>query len=281
MEKNTSNPHIIRIKKALEMKNSSELRNHLYALKVDNSLSDLEFFDILGEIFNLKPKFFTEQLYKDIKKKIRKLNGDEGVKFMEHYLIKNCGLFSPKHIIDIIKEEYKKADPAKDLNWRLHLPSKISTIFSDLLSKKEYQHLSNSDFHFIVGEIYKLNPDFFIDLLYDDLMSSIDEISSGEMDHYLKENFNIIPESRTSKSETKKTSLKTKIILYVCVICSLILGLTATGLYINLAITLEGSYGQEVFLAQRALLIPIMFIVGFFLPLIAFPLGYVCDVCDA
>ena len=87
---------------------------------------------------------------------------------------------------------------------------------------------------------------------------------------------NEVPESLPSKSEKKKSSLKTKIILIACVICSLILGLMATGAYINLAITLEGHYGVESFLMERVMLIPLMFIVGFFVPLIAFPLSRVC-----
>jgi len=89
-----------------------------------------------------------------------------------------------------------------------------------------------------------------------------------------------IPKPQTSISKKDKYSLKTKIILIACVVCSSILGLTATGLYVNLAISLEGHVGVESFLIERASLIPLMFIVGFLVPLIAFPLTYVCRVIE-
>ena len=52
MEKNSSNRYIIWIKEALEMKKPprAEFRSYLHALQAENSLTNFEFFDVVGEI---------------------------------------------------------------------------------------------------------------------------------------------------------------------------------------------------------------------------------------
>ena len=99
MEKNTSNPHIIRIEKALEMKKSSELRNHLYALQIDNSLSDFEFFDVIGDIYRRAPVFFMLEIYPKIKSKFRKVYGNEGSRVMDKYILEKFGLDEGEQIL--------------------------------------------------------------------------------------------------------------------------------------------------------------------------------------
>jgi len=157
------------------------------------SLSDIEFYDIVGETYklnldyklNLKMLFYP--IYDALKNKIRKLYGDEKRLEMEQYLIKNFGLFGTEHILNKIKEEFEQA-PSNDLNV------KILTIFSDLLSKEEYQHLSDSDFNFIVRETFKLNPKFFIDSLYWDLRKRMEKENRLIMDKYIIEKYSLIDE---------------------------------------------------------------------------------------
>jgi len=99
MEKNSSNPHIIRIEKALSMSNSSELRNHLYALQIDNSLSDFEFFDVIGEIYQRKPTFFMLNIYPKIRHKFRKVYGNEGIQVMDKYILEKFCLDEGEQIL--------------------------------------------------------------------------------------------------------------------------------------------------------------------------------------
>ncbi|MBA7677066.1 hypothetical protein ES703_85314 [subsurface metagenome] len=163
------------------------------------SLADSEFYDIVGNTYqlnldyklNLKMLFYP--IYKDLIKKINKLYSDEKRLEMAQYLIKNFGLFSTEQILNQIKEEFKQT-PSKDLNLREFLSSKISIIFSDLLTKEEYQHLSGSDFNFIVGETFKLNPEFFMDSLYWDLRLRMEKKNRLIMDKYIIEKYSLIDE---------------------------------------------------------------------------------------
>ena len=163
------------------------------------SLSDVEFYDIVGETYklnldyklNLKLLFYP--IYNGLKKKIKKLYGKEKTVEMEQYLIKYYGLFGTDHILNKIKKEFEQTPP-KDLNLGEHLSLKILTIFSNLLSKEEYQDLSDSDFHFIVGETFKLNPEFFMDSLYRDLRKRMEKKNRLIMDKYIVEKYSLIDE---------------------------------------------------------------------------------------
>lgn len=80
-----------------------------------------------------------------------------------------------------------------------------------------------------------------------------------------------------TKPEVHKMDLKTKIIVVVCIICSLIAGLTAMGLYINYTIAAEGNYAvTERMLMDRAMIIPLAFFLGYIISIIAIPLFYIC-----
>jgi len=141
------------------------------------SLSDLEFYDIVGFTYKLNltkassilsEKFGSEgvlknayrlnlsisfyPLYKDLKKKIKKLYGDEKWLEMEQYLIKNYGLF---------QEGFELLNPEIDQNWKLYCDLKISATLSELFPKEEHQHLSGSEFFDIVGEAFKSDPEFY------------------------------------------------------------------------------------------------------------------------
>lgn len=87
MEKNTSNQYIIRIEKALEKRNVSELCNNLFDLHVDNSLSDFEFFDVIGDIYQQAPAFFMLKIYPKIRRKFGKIYRNEGMRVMDKYIL--------------------------------------------------------------------------------------------------------------------------------------------------------------------------------------------------
>ena len=163
------------------------------------SFSDFDFYDIVGYTYklNLDYKLNLEKLfypiYDALKKKIKKLYGAEKRLEMKQYLLKNFGLFSKEHILNRIIEEYERPRP-KESMWRLE--GIISPIFSDLISKEEYQHLSDSDFNFIVGETYKLNPKFFMDELYKDLRQILQNRNSLTMDKYIIENYCLLDGER-------------------------------------------------------------------------------------
>lgn len=59
----------------------------LYNLKINSSLSDNEFFDIVGEVFQLNPKFFKIALYSELRNNLIKIFGNEGIKMMDTYIL--------------------------------------------------------------------------------------------------------------------------------------------------------------------------------------------------
>ena len=188
------------LKKGLPSKKKI-LSSLLDLLKRDKypSLSDFEFYDIVGEIYelnldyNLNLNMLFYPIYNDLKKRIKKLFDDEKMLEMEQYLIKNFGLFGREHILNKIKEEFEQTS-LKDLNWEEYLSLKISAIFSDLLSKEDYQHLSDSDFNFIVGETFNLNPELFMDSLNRDLRKRMEKDNRFELDKYIIEKYVLIDE---------------------------------------------------------------------------------------
>ena len=93
MEKNTSNQYIIRIKNALERKKPSgvEIRDYLTTLQADKSLSTFEFFDVVGETYQLNPTFFMLSIYPKMRRKFGKIYKNEGMRVMDkHILEKFC-----------------------------------------------------------------------------------------------------------------------------------------------------------------------------------------------
>ena len=98
------------------------------------SLSDIEFYDIVGETYKLnldyklKLKMLFNPIYNALKKKIKKLYGDEKRLEMEQYLIKNFGLFGTEHMLNRIKEKFDKAE--RDEFFPL-----FSKIFLDVYAK--------------------------------------------------------------------------------------------------------------------------------------------------
>jgi len=81
--------------------NSSKILNTLLDLRSKaefQQLSDSEFFNIVGETFNLNPEFFMKELYKSFRKKMGKLIGDEKLKEMEKYILEKYYLHEGEQI---------------------------------------------------------------------------------------------------------------------------------------------------------------------------------------
>ncbi|MFX1322755.1 MAG: hypothetical protein ACFFAQ_14050, partial [Promethearchaeota archaeon] len=60
-------------------------------------------------------------------------------------------------IMSNIKEEITSPEPSS---------KQIITYLSDLRIKEEYQSITDSEFYDIVGETFKLNPEFFMNHIY-------------------------------------------------------------------------------------------------------------------
>jgi hypothetical protein len=167
-----------------------------------SSLSNLKFYNIIGEIFKLvlnnKLSFelLYEPLYKKIKKKIKILYGEKKTQEMEQFLIENFSLYGPKQILNRIEREFEKAEPSKEINWRLFLKTRILSYLNDVLTKEEYKSLSDSEFYEIVGELFKLNPDFFRDYLHEDFFTKFGKLrgmeKNTEMVVFLSKNYGYI-----------------------------------------------------------------------------------------
>jgi len=138
------------------------------------SLSDVEFYDIVGYTYklnldyklNLKISFYP--LYNDLKKKFRKLFGDEKWLEMEQHLIKNYGLF---------KEGFEPVDPSTNRNWKLYRDLKISAFLSELSSKEGHSY---SEYLDIVGEALKSNPEFYMENLDEEVRKRVKKLYGDE-----------------------------------------------------------------------------------------------------
>ena len=116
MEKIPSNRYRIKIKDALEMRNSSKLYNYLYDLHVDNSLSDFEFFDVIGAIYQRAPMFFMFSIYPKMRvkfSKFRKIFGNEGLQVMDKYILEKVGLDKEEQILFEFRGKISKKVPKK------------------------------------------------------------------------------------------------------------------------------------------------------------------------
>ncbi|MHA1234983.1 MAG: hypothetical protein ACTSO6_06720 [Promethearchaeota archaeon] len=126
MEKNSSNRYIIKIEKALEELRSSskkslfskrkiigELRNNVFTLQTTNSLSDLEFFDVIGEIYRREPVFFMLWIYPKMRDKFRKVYGNEGLQVMDKHILEKFCLDEGEQIIHEFNGTLKLKAPKK------------------------------------------------------------------------------------------------------------------------------------------------------------------------
>ena len=92
-------------------------------------------------------------------------------------------------IMSNIKEELANPEPSS---------KQIITYLSDLRIKEEYQSLSDSEFYDIFGEIFKLNPEFFMKHIYQEMRilqtrgrKLYEKINIREMEKYIIERFSL------------------------------------------------------------------------------------------
>ena len=115
IETNTPNQVLDRIKKALKMRKPSiaEILSYLYILQSTNSLSNFEFFDIIGQTFQLSPKFFMLSIYPNIRGKFRKIYGDEEMQVMNKNILEKFCLDEGEQLIYELNEVIRKKVPKK------------------------------------------------------------------------------------------------------------------------------------------------------------------------
>ena len=87
-------------------------------------------------------------------------------------------------ILDILKEELQRPKPVS---------SKILNTLLDLRRKAEFQQLSDSDFFNIVGETFKIKPEFFMKKLYKSFRNKMGKLIGDEklkeMERYILEKY--------------------------------------------------------------------------------------------
>lgn len=175
MDKNISNRYIIWIRKALLMRKPSgvEIRGSLYALQAENSLSNFEFFDVIGEIYQRKPVFFMLSIYPKIRHKFGKVFGNEGLQVMDKYILEKFCLKKGEQIIHEFKGTIKKKIPqkymAKVVNGTIYVTNR-RIIAQGSLVFESHQSTGEAKFGYIFGSkpcygylfpiknLYKLTP---------------------------------------------------------------------------------------------------------------------------
>ena len=120
-------------------RSAKRILKSLYSLRTQEKfqqLTDSEFFDIVGEVFNLNPDFFMKELYKTFRNKMGRIIGVEKLKEMEKYIIEKFCLYEGEQILyeckGNIKQtellEQKKSGKYKMDSW----PVKISVRSGDI-----------------------------------------------------------------------------------------------------------------------------------------------------
>ena len=101
IDMDTTNQVMDSIRKALEMRKPSKAKiiKYLYNLQANDSLSDFDFFDIIGKTFQLNRKFFMLSIYPAIRSKFKKIYGDERIRIMDKYILEKYCLYEEEQII--------------------------------------------------------------------------------------------------------------------------------------------------------------------------------------
>ena len=100
---NDINQVMTSIKEELQQQqpSASKILPILYDLKRKEEyqqLSDSEFYNIVGETFNLKPEFFMKTLYKPFRNVVTKLIGKDKLKEMEKHILEKYSLHEGEQI---------------------------------------------------------------------------------------------------------------------------------------------------------------------------------------
>ena len=90
------------IKEEFEQVDPSKISAFLSDLlfkKEHQLLSDSEFFDIVGEAFKSDPEFYKVNIEGEVRKRVKKLYGDEKIKVMEKYILNKFCLLEDEQIL--------------------------------------------------------------------------------------------------------------------------------------------------------------------------------------
>lgn len=97
----TTNQVIDTIRKVLEMRkpSKSKILKYIYSLQANNSLSEFDFFDIIGKTYQMNRKFFMLSIYTPIRKKFKKIYGDGYIRRMDKYILEKYCLYEGEQIL--------------------------------------------------------------------------------------------------------------------------------------------------------------------------------------
>ena len=87
MEKNSSNRYRMWIENLMMRPSKGDILKFFYTLQADDSLSNFDFFDIIGEIYQREPTFFMLKIYPKIRRKFGKIYRNEGMRVMDKYIL--------------------------------------------------------------------------------------------------------------------------------------------------------------------------------------------------
>jgi hypothetical protein len=87
------------IKEEFEPSKISAFLSELFPKEENQRLSDSEFFDIVGEAFKSNPEFYMENLDEEVRKRVKKLYGDEKLKEIVKYIFEKFSLYNGEQIL--------------------------------------------------------------------------------------------------------------------------------------------------------------------------------------
>lgn len=115
MELDMKDQAMEKIKNLLNMKKPSKKKilSSLFTLQANDSLSNLEFFNIVGRTYQLNPLYFMFSIYRKLWSKSRKLYGVEGMKVMEKHIMENYCLNEGEQILYELQGMIRQKVPKK------------------------------------------------------------------------------------------------------------------------------------------------------------------------
>lgn len=87
MEKKSSNRYRMWIENLMMRPSKGDILKFFYTLQADDSLSNFDFFDVIGEIYQQEPAFFMLKIYPKIRRKFGKIYKNEGMRVMDKYIL--------------------------------------------------------------------------------------------------------------------------------------------------------------------------------------------------
>lgn len=179
-----------------------KILSYLFDLQTNEEyhLSDSEFFNIVRETFKLNPTNFLKYIYNGLTDKVGKLYGEEKKRELVISILnpdfidtlpheyftdwvynelvdkreKLYGIWIYDDLTD--KMENKEVNEIKKLLEKKITTSALKKVVNSYLTSKKLQHLSDTEFNNLIREVLRINPNFFLKWLYDDLMKKIGKV---------------------------------------------------------------------------------------------------------